>query len=206
MLIKEHHSCRSLYLFGIAMSITAFPVLARIIQEKGLTKTHLGTISLASAANGDITAWCLLAVVIAIAQAGEYAECRLQYIILHSVHFFFMFLAVRPFLRMIGHIYHNKEVIDKALVALMFLLLIVSSYFTEILGLHALFGAFIAGVVMPGNIKFRKIMTEKVEDVSLALFLPLFFVSTGLRYGDRSAEHTGTLGHVWNLHRSGYYR
>ena len=82
---------------------------------------------------------------------------------------------------MIGHIYHNKEVIDKALVALMFLLLIVSSYFTEILGLHALFGAFIAGVVMPGNIKFRKIMTEKVEDVSLALFLPLFFVSTGLR-------------------------
>ena len=53
------------------MSITAFPVLARIIQEKGLTKTHLGTISLASAANGDITAWCLLAVVIAIAQAGS---------------------------------------------------------------------------------------------------------------------------------------
>lgn len=116
-----------------------------------------------------------------------------------------MFLAVRPFLRMIGHIYHNKEVIDKALVALMFLLLIVSSYFTEILGLHALFGAFIAGVVMPGNIKFRKIMTEKVEDVSLALFLPLFrFDRTA--YGDRSAEHTGTLGHVWNLHRSGYYR
>ena len=165
---------------GIAMSITAFPVLARIIQEKGLTKTHLGTISLASAANGDITAWCLLAVVIAIAQAGSMLSA--VYNILFSIlYILFMFLAVRPFLRMIGHIYHNKEVIDKALVALMFLLLIVSSYFTEILGLHALFGAFIAGVVMPGNIKFRKIMTEKVEDVSLALFLPLFFVSTGLR-------------------------
>ena len=92
-----------------------------------------------------------------------------------------MFLAVRPFLRMIGHIYHNKEVIDKGLVAFIFLLLITSAYLTEILGLHALFGAFIAGVVMPGNVKFRKIMTEKVEDVSLALFLPLFFVSTGLR-------------------------
>ena len=165
---------------GIAMSITAFPVLARIIQEKGLTKTHLGTISLASAANGDITAWCLLAVVIAIAQAGSMLSAI--YNILFSIlYILFMFLAVRPFLRMIGHIYHNKEVIDKALVAMMFLLLIVSSYFTEILGLHALFGAFIAGVVMPGNIKFRKIMTEKVEDVSLALFLPLFFVSTGLR-------------------------
>lgn len=165
---------------GIAMSITAFPVLARIIQEKGLTKTHLGTISLASAANGDITAWCLLAVVIAIAQAGSMLSAI--YNILFSIlYIIFMFFAVRPFLRMVGHIYHNKEVIDKALVAFMFLLVIISSYFTEILGLHALFGAFIAGVVMPGNIKFRKIMTEKVEDVSLALFLPLFFVSTGLR-------------------------
>ncbi|CAK7038792.1 MAG: Glutathione-regulated potassium-efflux system protein KefB [Parabacteroides sp.] len=165
---------------GIAMSITAFPVLARIIQEKGLTKTHLGTISLASAANGDITAWCLLAVVIAIAQAGSMLSAI--YNILFSVLYIaFMFFAVRPFLKMVGHVYHNKEVIDKALVALMFLLLILSSYLTEILGLHALFGAFIAGVVMPGNMKFRKIMTEKVEDVSLALFLPLFFVSTGLR-------------------------
>ena len=135
---------------GIAMSITAFPVLARIIQEKGLTKTHLGTISLASAANGDITAWCLLAVVIAIAQAGSMLSA--VYNILFSVlYIMFMFLAVRPFLRMIGHIYHNKEVIDKGLVAFIFLLLITSAYLTEILGLHALFGAFIAGVVMPAN-------------------------------------------------------
>ena len=165
---------------GIAMSITAFPVLARIIQEKGLTKTHLGTISLASAANGDITAWCLLAVVIAIAQAGSMLSA-IYNIVFSFIYISFMFFAVRPFLRMVGHIYHNKEVIDKGLVAFMFLLLIISSYFTEILGLHALFGAFIAGVVMPSNVKFRKIMTEKVEDVSLALFLPLFFVSTGLR-------------------------
>jgi Kef-type K+ transport system membrane component KefB len=165
---------------GIAMSITAFPVLARIIQEKGLTKTHLGTISLASAANGDITAWCLLAVVIAIAQAGSMLSA-IYNIVFSFIYISFMFFAVRPFLRMVGHIYHNKEVIDKGLVAFMFLLLIISSYFTEMLGLHALFGAFIAGVVMPSNVKFRKIMIEKVEDVSLALFLPLFFVSTGLR-------------------------
>lgn len=165
---------------GIAMSITAFPVLARIIQEKGLTKTHLGTITLASAANGDITAWCLLAVVIAIAQAGTMlsAVYNIAFSILYIA---LMFLAIRPFLRMIGQVYHNKEVIDKGIVAFILLLLIVSSYLTEILGLHALFGAFIAGVVMPENIKFRKIMTEKVEDVSLALFLPLFFASTGLR-------------------------
>lgn len=165
---------------SIALSITAFPVLARIIQEKGLTKTHLGTISLASAANGDITAWCLLAVVVAIAQAGSMLSA-IYNIGFSFIYLLLMFTVIRPFLRMIGHIYHNKEVVDKGLVAFMFLLLIASSYLTEILGLHALFGAFVAGVVMPDNIKFRKIMTEKVEDVSLALFLPLFFVSTGLR-------------------------
>jgi len=164
---------------GIAMSITAFPVLARIIQEKGLTKTHLGTISLASAANGDITAWCLLAVVIAIAQAGTMLSA--VYNILFSVLYLLaMFFVVRPFMRMIGQVYHNKEVIDKGLVAFIFITLLSSAYLTEILGLHALFGAFMAGVVMPENIKFRKIMAEKVEDVSLSLFLPLFFASTGL--------------------------
>lgn len=165
---------------SIALSITAFPVLARIIQEKGLTKSHLGTISLASAANGDITAWCLLAVVVAIAQAGSMLSA-IYNIGFSFIYLLLMFAVIRPFLRMIGHIYHNKEVVDKGLVAFMFLLLIISSYLTEILGLHALFGAFVAGVVMPDNVKFRKIMTEKVEDVSLALFLPLFFVSTGLR-------------------------
>lgn len=165
---------------GIAMSITAFPVLARIIQEKGLTKSHLGTISLASAANGDITAWCLLAVVIAIAQAGSMLSATYN-ILFSIVYIIFMFMAVRPFLKAVGHIYHNKEVITKGIVAFMFLLLIISAYLTEMLGLHALFGAFIAGVVMPSNPKFRKIMTEKVEDVSLSLLLPLFFVSTGLR-------------------------
>jgi Kef-type K+ transport system membrane component KefB len=165
---------------GISMSITAFPVLARIIQERGLAKSHLGTLTLASAANGDITAWCLLAVVIAIAQAGTILSA-LYSILFSGVYLLVMFFVIQPFLRMIGHIYHNKEVIDKGMIALMFLILICSAYVTQILGLHALFGAFIAGVVMPGNLKFRKIMTEKVEDVSLALFLPLFFVSTGLR-------------------------
>ncbi|MDR1258307.1 MAG: cation:proton antiporter [Tannerellaceae bacterium] len=165
---------------GISMSITAFPVLARIIQERGLTKSHLGTVTLASAANGDITAWCLLAVVIAIAQAGTMMSA-IYSILFSALYLLLMFFVIQPFLRLVGHIYHNKEVIDKGMVAMMFLILICSSYFTQVLGLHALFGAFVAGLVMPANLKFRKILTEKVEDVSLALFLPLFFVSTGLR-------------------------
>ncbi len=165
---------------GIAMSITAFPVLARIIQERGLTKTHLGTISLASAANGDITAWCLLAVVVSIGQAGSMLGA--VYNILFSIIYIaFMLFIARPVLRLVGNLYNNTEVIDKPLVAMIFLFLLGSSYVTEILGLHALFGAFFAGMVMPENLRFRKIMNDKVEDVSLALFLPLFFASTGLR-------------------------
>jgi Kef-type K+ transport system membrane component KefB len=165
---------------GISMSITAFPVLARIIQERGLTKSHLGTLAIASAANDNITAWCLLAVVIAIAQAGSMLSAVFS-ILFSGIYLLVMFFFIRPILRVVGNIYYNKEVIDKGMVGLMFLILITSSYFTQILGLHALFGAFIAGMIMPENIKFRKILTEKVEDVSLALFLPLFFVSTGLR-------------------------
>ncbi|MGL4227335.1 MAG: cation:proton antiporter [Tannerellaceae bacterium] len=165
---------------GVSMSITAFPVLARIIQEKGMTKSHLGTITLASAANGDVTAWCLLAVVIAIAQAGSMLSA-LYNIFFSILYIVIMFMVVRPFLRILGNLYHNKEVLNKGMVASIFMVLIISAYFTEILGLHALFGAFIAGVVMPSNVEFRKIMTEKVEDVSLSLLLPLFFVSTGLR-------------------------
>jgi Kef-type K+ transport system membrane component KefB len=165
---------------GISMSITAFPVLARIIQEKGLTKSHLGTLSLASAANGDVTAWCLLAVVIAIAQTGTFAGAI--YTILFTAAFLlFMFFVLKPFLNIIGNIYHNKEVMNKTIVAFMLFILIVSAYITEILGIHALFGAFMAGVIMPSHVQFRKILTEKVEDVALAVFLPLFFVSTGLK-------------------------
>ncbi len=165
---------------GIAMSITAFPVLARIIQEKGLTKSHLGTLSLASAANGDLTAWCLLAVVIAIAQSGTYLGA-IYTVLFAALFLVFMFFVVRPFLNIIGNIYKNKEVITKTIVAFMLLILIISAYITETLGIHALFGAFMAGVIMPANPRFREIMTEKVEDVALSIFLPLFFVSTGLK-------------------------
>jgi Kef-type K+ transport system membrane component KefB len=165
---------------GIALSITAFPVLARIIQERGFTRTHLGTISLASAANGDITAWCLLAAIMAYAQAGT-MQSALYTVLFSALYAVLMLFVVRPVLKIVGNLYHNKEVVDKSLVAVMFFILLSSAYITEILGLHALFGAFVAGMIMPKNEKFRRIMSDKVEDVSLALLLPLFFVYTGLR-------------------------
>lgn len=165
---------------GIAMSITAFPVLARIVQERGIQKTRLGTIVITCAAADDITAWCILAAVIAIVKAGSFASSL--YVILLAVGYVFLMIKiVRPFLKRIGELYPTREALSKPIIAVFLLVLILSAYLTEIIGIHALFGAFMAGAIMPDNIKFREIFIEKVEDVAMILFLPLFFVFTGLR-------------------------
>lgn len=165
---------------GIAMSITAFPVLARIVQEKGLSKTKLGTMVITCAATDDITAWCILAIVVAIVKAGTFVSALFT-IALAVLYVCFMLIAVKPFLKRIGDHYAYKEGLTKPIVGIFFIILLLSSYCTEIIGIHALFGAFMAGVVMPANQGFRNLFIEKVEDVSMVLLLPLFFVFTGLR-------------------------
>jgi Kef-type K+ transport system membrane component KefB len=165
---------------GIAMSITAFPVLARIVQERGLNKTKLGAIAITCAAADDITAWSILAVVIAIVKAGTF-ESSLYIIALAGVYVLTMLFVVKPFLKRIGELYVTKNTLVKPIVAIFFLTLIISSYATEVIGIHALFGAFMTGAIMPDVPKFRTIFIEKVEDVSLIMLLPLFFVFTGLK-------------------------
>lgn len=165
---------------GIAMSITAFPVLARIVQERGLQKSRIGAMVITCAAADDITAWCLLAGVIAIVKAGSVTS-SLYIIVLSFVYVMAMIKLVRPFLRRIGNLYDTAEKITKPVVAIFFLTLLISAYLTEVIGIHALFGAFLAGVIMPDNMKFRNMFIEKIEDVSLVVLLPLFFVFTGLR-------------------------
>jgi Kef-type K+ transport system membrane component KefB len=165
---------------GISMSITAFPVLARIVQERGLTKTKLGSIAITCAAADDITAWCILAAVIAIVKAGSFTSAG--YTILLAIGYVFVMLKlVRPFLRRIGEIYATKESLNKSIVGVFFVTLLISAWCTETIGIHALFGAFMAGVIMPPNVNFRNVFIEKVEDIALVLLLPLFFVFTGLR-------------------------
>lgn len=165
---------------GIAMSITAFPVLARIVQERGIHKTKLGTVVITCAAADDITAWCILAAVIAIVKAGSFVSA-LYIIGLAVAYVLLMIKVVRPFLKRVGDLHSSRENLSKPIVAIFFLTLIISSYATEIIGIHALFGAFMAGAIMPENAKFRNVFIEKVEDVALVLLLPLFFVFTGLR-------------------------
>lgn len=180
-LLSEGSSFLSLSLFvGISLSITAFPVLARIIQERSLSHSHLGRLALSTAAMGDIVAWLMLAAIMAVSQGGSFTSA------LYNMLFLALYLAVifgilRPLFGLLGRRVRHREVLSKSLMGLIFILLMASAYFTEIMSMHALFGAFMLGLVMPENLDFRVIVKEKVEDVALLLFLPLFFVSSGLR-------------------------
>jgi len=177
---------------GIAMSITAFPVLARILQEKGLTRSKLGAMALTCAAADDLTAWCILAAVIALVKSGSSISV-LYTISLAIIYVLVMLKLIRPALNRLEHVYHNRETKRTAVIAFLFVMLIVSSYITSIIGVHSLFGAFMAGVIMPPSFDFRKIVIDKIEDISIVLLLPLFFVMTGLR------TQIGLLneGHLW---------
>lgn len=165
---------------GIAMSITAFPVLARVIRERGLTGTRLGTLAITCAAADDITAWCILGFVIAVAKAASVMSA-VYTIVLTIGYVLIMLLLLKPFLARLAGKWLPLRSMQQSAVAIVFIVLLVSAYICEVIGIHALFGAFMAGVVMPDEWSFRKILIDKIEDVALILFLPLFFVFTGLR-------------------------
>jgi len=166
--------------FSISLSISAFPVLARIAQERAIHKTKTGTIVMACAASNDLLVWSLLAIIISIARSGSFFSA--SYTLLFGlIYIFLMIKLIRPFLQRIGELHPSKENLSKPIVAIFFTTLILSAFISEIIGIHALFGAFFAGAIMPDNVKFRNLFIEKIEDVSVVLLLPLFFVFTGLR-------------------------
>lgn len=163
---------------GIAMSITAFPVLARILDERGLAKTPMGSTSLACAAVGDVTAWCLLAVVVAIVHVQGMAPAFLT-IVLTIAFVIAMISFVRPWLE--RTLARNGNSHGMALVAGTLIFAFASAWVTEIIGIHALFGAFLAGVVAPPQAAFRAALRERLEVFVTVFLLPLFFAFTGLR-------------------------
>ncbi len=165
---------------GTAMSITALPILARIIQERGLTRTKLGTLALTCGAIDDITAWGILAAVIAIVNSGSWINASVTFL-LSVVYILLMIFVVQPFLKKIGKVYIARETLSKQIVAVILIILLVSAFITELIGIHALIGAFFAGIIMPKTAEFKKNVIEKIEDLSLVLFMPLFFAFTGLR-------------------------
>jgi Kef-type K+ transport system membrane component KefB len=165
---------------GIAMSITAFPVLARILEDRGLSRSRLGSIALACAAIDDVSAWCILAFVIAIVKSTG-VGASVATIAVTLVFVGVMLFLVKPRL---GNLIEKRLADPKrtrGLLAAVLAFVLASAWFTESIGIHALFGGFMAGVVMPSFSGFRVFLKERVEGFSSAALLPLFFVFTGLR-------------------------
>lgn len=163
---------------GVAMSITAFPVLARILTDRKMQKTHLGIIALGCAATDDLTAWCLLAFVVGVAQAkvgGAFLVLGLT-----AAFIAIMLLVVRPIaVRLLAR--SGETRLPPGVVALVFVAVLLSALTTEWIGIHAIFGAFLLGAIIPHDSVVARAFLEKLEELVTVLFLPAFFAFTGLR-------------------------
>jgi Kef-type K+ transport system membrane component KefB len=165
---------------GVAMSITAFPVLARIVQERGLNRTHLGSTAIACAAVDDVTAWCVLAIVVAVVKADGLGGALVT-ILLSLVFIGAMLFLVKPRAERLWGDGLSGGAARRGMTAWSLAFVFASALVTEVIGIHALFGAFLAGVVMPPRVSVRSLLHGRLEAFSTSVLLPLFFAFTGLR-------------------------
>jgi Kef-type K+ transport system membrane component KefB len=165
---------------GIAMSITAFPVLARIIRDRKLTDTKLGNLAISCAASDDVTAWCILAILIALIRSGSGMN-GFFVVVMVLLYVFIMLVPVKKILDKIQAAYEKGKIAYNGLMAIMYSLMLLSSWCTEVIGIHALFGAFLAGIVIPKKDGLQRKIIDRISNVSMVMLLPLFFVYTGLR-------------------------
>ncbi|MCS7034573.1 MAG: cation:proton antiporter, partial [Phycisphaerae bacterium] len=165
---------------GAAMSVTAFPVLARILTERNLHKTELGKTAITCAAIDDATAWCILAVVVGLARADGLMPGLITAGAATAYALGMIFL-VRPLLRRLQRIYEHAGRLSPGIVGLILILVLASAWLTELIGIHALFGAFMMGAMMPNGTAFVRNLSEKFEDFTVAFLLPIFFAYVGLQ-------------------------
>lgn len=166
---------------GSAMSITAFPVLARILRELHLLHTRVGTAAIACAAVDDVTGWCILAYIVVLVRSGH-SGIGPWFVLLGVACFtVVMVYCVRPQLRRLEAMYAKRGELTDGALAFVLLLVLLSALCTEGLGIHLLFGAFLAGAIMPRNKQLIRYLFDRFEPVTVALLLPLFFAATGLR-------------------------
>jgi len=166
---------------GISLSITAFPVLARILKDRGIEKTFLGTTAIACAAVDDVTAWIILAFVIAIAHSTSLSSTIFG-VGMVFVYVGLMFFVVRPILpRLLDSGEKEADTPSVGAVVAVLLLVLTSGLATELIGVHVLFGAFIAGVIMPQRHAFREHVAVRLQHFSALFLLPIFFAFSGLR-------------------------
>jgi len=165
---------------GAAMAITAFPVLARILIERDLLHTRVGSMALACAAGDDVAGWCLLSLVAAIGHANGawQGAATIAWVV---VYLAFMVVATRPLLRRLAALYDSREAVSQNLLAAILVLLLASALATQWIGIHAIFGAFVLGALMPRRSGLVRELSEKLEDFATVFFLPVYFAYTGLR-------------------------
>jgi len=163
---------------GVAMSVTAFPVLARILAHFGMTRTPLGALALTSAAINDVTAWCLLALIVGVVRATD--QSAIGVVILTIAFAMVIFIAVGPLMRRIATSATAGRPTPAALVVTL-LTLAASAAITESIGIHAVFGAFLFGAVVPHKSDLARYLERALENLVTALMLPAFFALTGLR-------------------------
>jgi Kef-type K+ transport system membrane component KefB len=166
---------------GAAMSITAFPVLARILTERGLVRSRMGTLAIACAAVDDVTGWCILAYIVVLIRVTHAARPAWVTIAGSLAYVLVMVFVVRRFLPAFERAYRKRGELSDNVVAVLVMLVLASALATEWLGVHLLFGAFLMGAIMPKNPDFARYLLHKFESVTVVLLLPLFFAFTGLR-------------------------
>jgi len=166
---------------GVGMSITAFPVLARILEERRLADTTVGATAIVCAAVDDVTGWLVIAGVLLLVHA-QGAHVPIWVAVPGTIAYAaFMLKGAGRFLRFFNSAYHARKELTHDLFAGVLLLALCSAYVTERLGIHPLFGAFLAGVAMPKDEAFARALSQRLEDLTVVFFLPLFFVFSGLR-------------------------
>ncbi|HWZ46236.1 MAG TPA: cation:proton antiporter [Candidatus Saccharimonadales bacterium] len=166
---------------GAAMSITAFPVLARILSERNMLGSRLGTVAIACAAVDDVTGWCILAYIIVLirsSHAGTPIWLTLGGVVGFAL---LMIYGVQRALNRFAISFEKRGELSENMVAFVLVLVLVSALCTEALGIHLLFGSFLMGAIMPKEQKFVRYLLDRFETVTVTLLLPLFFAFTGLR-------------------------
>ncbi|KAF8541958.1 Sodium/hydrogen exchanger family-domain-containing protein [Trichophaea hybrida] len=170
-----------LLFIGVAMAITAFPVLARILTELKLLQTSVGTIVLSAGVANDVVGWILLALTVALVKAGT-GITALYVLLICVAYVLFLIYLVRPaFLWLLHKDGSIENGPSQSMVGLTLLMVLASAFFTNIIGVHAIFGGFLIGLICPHEGGFAVKLTEKVEDLVTVLFLPLYFALSGLR-------------------------
>jgi len=164
---------------GVSMSVTAFPVLARILTDRAIHKTRMGAIALTCAAVDDVTAWCMLAFVVAIIQSRTAGFVTTFGGALAFVAA--MLFVVRPLMVRLMLVYGNRGRLTQGLMAIVFVALLLSAWATDLIGIHPVFGAFALGAMIPHDSGLARDLTDRLEDLLVVLLLPAFFAFTGLR-------------------------